>query len=243
MCVDETVNDFFKKGTVPEDGDFGAKLKKPDTAKDDLGNTVTFNTRCKVETFRESSFSTSTSKAHAGEKIGFMFGHYTSEAEYSVRVGDETVATAKSDNGGNGAGTFTLPESLEPGNVKVSLVDAKGKVLATRDLEIMKKEKPKEEEPETGGNIDNGKDGSDKGGSSDEGDGKDGSDKDGSDKGGSSDEGGSDKGQDGKGSKDSNANGSMPRTGTELGFQAGIALILVATGAGAVVVARKRRQQ
>ena len=91
----------------------------------------------------------------------------------------------------------------------------------------MKKEKPKEEEPETGGNIDNGKDGSDKGGSSDGGDGK----------------GGSDKGQDGKGSKDSNANGSMPRTGTELGFQAGIALILVATGAGAVVVARKRRQQ
>lgn len=235
ICVDETVNDFFKKGTVPEDGDFGAKLKKPDTAKDDLGNTVTFNTRCKVETFRESSFSTSTSKAHAGEKIGYMFGHYNSEADYSIRVGDETVATVKADNGGNGAGTFTLPAGLKPGTVKVSLVDADGKVVATRDLEIMKTEQPKEDDPESGGNVDNGKGGDDKGGS-DKG-GKDGSSDEGSDKGGSSDTG------DGKGSKDSNANGSMPRTGAELGFQAGIALILVAAGAGAVAVARKRKQQ
>lgn len=225
-CTDETVNTFLKKGTVPEDGDFGQKLKKPDTAKDDLGNTVTFTKRCKVQTFRESTFSTSTCKAHAGEEIGFMFGHQASEAEYSIRVGDETVATVTSDNGGNGAGTFKLPKGLKPGTVTISLVNADGKVVATRDIEIMKADDPKkdDDDPNAGGNVDKG-DSSDKGGSSDKGDSSDGNNGNGS------------------GDSDKNANGSMPRTGTELGVQIGLALALVAAGASAVAVGRKRNKQ
>ncbi|WP_233556057.1 alpha/beta fold hydrolase [Galactobacter caseinivorans] len=159
-CVDDTVNNFLTSGVVPKDGDFGDKLKTPDTTKDDRGNTVTFPNLCKVKTFRDSDFVTSTTKAKAKDKVGFAVLHRDSEAKYTVSlttgsgkgaavkaVVNAQVAGMTTDNGGNHAGVFQVPAKTAPGQYMVVLKDARGAFVASRPLTVQKTAVPSKPKP------------------------------------------------------------------------------------------------
>ncbi|MFB9777366.1 alpha/beta fold hydrolase [Brevibacterium otitidis] len=212
-CVDETVNDFLINGNVPEDGDYGKKLDKPDTVKDDRGNDVTLTTQCKVETFRGSGFAISTNKAHTGEKVLYNAEHQDDVDDYTVAFDGETVAKGTTDNGGNASGQFTVPEDAKPGTYEVTFVNAAGDAVATDFLEVMRDDDPKENEDDDDANG---------GGDTDEG-GKD------------DDKGGKDNG------KDDNADdrGPLPRTGAEI--MPYLLLILALIGGGAAALYKSRR--
>lgn len=214
-CVDDTVNDFLINGDVPEDGDYGKKLDKPDTVKDDRGNDVTLTTQCKVETFRSSDFSISTDKAHAGEKLLYTAEHQDDVDDYSVAFDGKKVAEGMMDNGGNAAGQFTVPEDAKPGKYEVTLVNAAGDVVATDFLEVMSDDKPKgDDDDDSNGGGDTDKD--DKG-SDDDGKGK------------------KDDGRD----KNADKDGKLPRTGAEI--MPYLLLILALIGGGSAALYKSRR--
>lgn len=159
-CVDETVNNFLTSGVVPKDGDFGDELETPDTAKDDRGNTVTFPKLCKVKTFRNSDFVTSTTKAKAKDAIGFAVLHRDSEAKYTVALTtgsgkgaavkaavNAQVAGLTTDNGGNRSGVFQVPAKTAPGQYLVVLRDASGATVASRPLTVQKTVVPAKPKP------------------------------------------------------------------------------------------------
>ena len=152
-CVDETVNTFMEKGIVPGNGEFGEALGKKDTAKDDLGKTVTLTKRCKVETFRAATFTLSNTKAHAGDRLAFRAQHQASEAKLRVKLGTTTVKSITTDNGGNASGLFTVPKKTKPGTYRATLVNASGTVLASKSLTVLKAsvKQTDEDTPKAGG--------------------------------------------------------------------------------------------
>ncbi|MCG7301585.1 alpha/beta fold hydrolase [Brevibacterium ravenspurgense] len=220
-CVSDTVNTFLSEGRVPRDGDFGEKLDKPDTAKDHNGKTVNLPNKCKMQTFRTDGFTLSTSKAHVGSEVGFKVTHLDSETDYVLKIGDKTYAFT-TDNGGNFAGVFSVPEGLKAGStVEVAIVDAQGKKVGSAGLEILSKDKPRKDGPEAGGTTE----GKDKPG----------------DKGG--DKPGDKPGDKGGKTPTDNAKGEskpLPRTGADVaGILAAAALLLAAGSAMAVNGRRK----
>ncbi|MFT4235602.1 MAG: alpha/beta hydrolase [Microbacterium sp.] len=148
VCTDDTVNTFFTEGTLPEDGDFGDPVD--DTATDDEGNTVTFTTECKIASFRESTFTTSTESAAVGDSVNVDVTHEASLADYSIGLAAGSDVTLTPDeeaeisdiigfttsNGGNHSGELIIPGITPAGAYTVNLVDADGEVVASRPLEV-----------------------------------------------------------------------------------------------------------
>ncbi|MGO2658737.1 MAG: alpha/beta fold hydrolase [Mycetocola reblochoni] len=229
-CVDSTVNDFLIDGVVPDDGDFGPALAEQDTAVDDTGETVTFDTRCKVETFRSAEFALSADTAHAGERIGFLAAHLVDDVGFEIAVDGESLASGRTDNGGNAGGQFTLPSDIAPGRYAVEFRSggsatlassagssagrfatarsaAAGEVIATAELTILADDVPKTDDgddaPASQGPA---------GGAADDGDGS---------------------------SLSASAAGSLARSGTDANVGLLLAVVLVLVG-GTLLIRRRR---
>ena len=220
-CVDNTVNNFLVTGEVPANGDFGEELAKPDTAVDDLGNKVELPKRCKVETFRSSDFTVSTSKVHADEEVMFNVTHMDSEAKYTVNFDGREVASFTTDNGGNKSGTFTVPADAKPGDYAVTLVDANGNVVGQATITVMGADDPKTDD----------NDGSEDGNSQDDGNGN------------GDDSTAPDAPSNDNPNAQGDGNGPLPRTGADIAGLLGLALALLVGGAAATRLVRQRARR
>ena len=218
-CVNTTVNTFFNKGRVPRDGEFGEKLKKPDSAKDHRGKTVTLSKRCKMQTFRADGFVLSASKAHVGQDVRFSVSRLDPKAEYVLKIGKKRQKF-RTDGSGNHSGVFTVPKGLKVGStVEVAVVNGQGSTVKSAGLKIVAEGSSDKNPPAAGGAAEQTASGGDSTGASADGAGEHSS--------ASSDEAKS-------------GDSPLPRTGANIAGILAIAALLLAAGSAVAVYSRRK---
>lgn len=129
-CVDDTVSDFLRTGSLPDVGPFGPRLSPADTALMPDGGTIELTNRCQLDSYRPTGATLSRDMGRVGDRIEITLVHLASEAGYTVAFDDTAVESLATDNGGNDDGTFAVPTGTDPGRYTVTLVDTAGVAVA-----------------------------------------------------------------------------------------------------------------